>query len=67
MDLVRKNENELDRILRVVVGLAILSLAFFGPKTYWGFAGLVPLLTGLVGRCPLYSIFGFSTCPLARH
>jgi hypothetical protein len=57
------NEGTADRVLRVVLGLAILSLAFVGPRTPWGYLGLVPLLTGVVGLCPLYTIFGFSTCP----
>ncbi|MFI5246454.1 MAG: DUF2892 domain-containing protein [Gemmatimonadales bacterium] len=57
------NEGTVDRTLRVVLGLAILSLAFIGPRTPWGYLGLVPLLTGTVGLCPLYTLFGFSTCP----
>jgi hypothetical protein len=56
------NEGALDRIIRVVVGLAIVSLVFIGPQTPWGWLGLVPLLTGLVGFCPAYALFGFSTC-----
>ena len=59
-----KNEGTADRVIRVVVGLALLSLVVVGPQTMWGLVGLVPLLTGLVGFCPLYKIFGFSTCPL---
>lgn len=56
------NEGAVDRIIRVVVGLAIVSLVFIGPQTPWGWLGLVPLLTGLVGFCPAYALFGFSTC-----
>lgn len=56
------NEGALDRIIRVVLGLAIVSLVFIGPQTPWGWLGLVPLLTGLVGFCPAYALFGFSTC-----
>jgi hypothetical protein len=59
------NEGTVDRALRILAGLGILSLAFVGPETSWGWLGLVPLLTGLVGTCPLYSIFGLSTCPKA--
>ncbi|MDX1733927.1 MAG: DUF2892 domain-containing protein [Halioglobus sp.] len=59
-----KNEGTLDRVIRVVLGLALLSLVFVGPQTPWGYVGLVPLLTGLVGFCPLYRIFGLNTCPL---
>ena len=57
-----KNVGSLDRALRVIVGLALLSLVFVGPQTLWGLVGLVPLITGLVGNCPAYSIFGMSTC-----
>lgn len=56
------NEGSLDRIVRVLVGLAGISLVFVGPKSLWGLVGLVPLLTGLVGTCPLYSILGINTC-----
>jgi hypothetical protein len=65
---VKTNEGALDRILRVVVGIVILSMAFIGPQTPWAFLGLVPLLTGLVGFCPLYAILKINTCgvPPAR-
>ena len=46
----------------MIVGLAILSLVFFGPKTAWGYIGLVPLITGLVGYCPAYQLLGLNTC-----
>lgn len=58
------NEGPLDRTLRVVLGLGLLALAFTGPHTLWGYIGLVPLLTGLVGMCPLYKVFGINTCPV---
>ncbi|MGE0533297.1 MAG: DUF2892 domain-containing protein [Hyphomonadaceae bacterium] len=57
------NEGALDRILRVIVGLVIVSLVFIGPKTPWAWLGLIPLLTGLVGFCPAYALFGIRTCP----
>ena len=56
------NESSVDRMLRVVLGIVLLSLVVVGPKTMWGFVGLVPLLTGLVGFCPLYRVLGVSTC-----
>lgn len=56
------NEGAADRVIRVVVGLVLLALVFVGPKTPWGWVGLVPLLTGLAGICPLYSVLGFKTC-----
>jgi len=63
-EMAMKNEGVLDRVIRVVVGLALLSLLVVGPKTLWGLVGLVPLITGLVGFCPIYKVFGLSTCPL---
>jgi hypothetical protein len=60
--LLVKNEHLVDRALRVLLGLGLLSLTFFGPHTALGYIGLVPLATGLLGTCPLYSIFGLSTC-----
>ncbi|QIG55466.1 DUF2892 domain-containing protein [Altererythrobacter sp. BO-6] len=56
------NVGNMDRILRLVVGLALIAMVFVGPQTPWGWIGLVPLLTGLTRRCPAYSIFGLSTC-----
>ena len=61
-----KNEGTIDRAVRVVVGLGLLSLVFVGPQTLWGWIGIVPLATGLVGSCPLYSMLGLSTCPVKR-
>ncbi len=57
-----KNEGTLDRALRVILGLVLLSLVFIGPQTLWGLIGIVPLVTGLVGICPVYSVFGIKTC-----
>ena len=56
------NIGSVDRVLRILVGLALLSLVFIGPKTLWGLVGLVPLLTAFAGFCPAYRLFGFSTC-----
>lgn len=56
------NEHPLDRVLRVGLGVGILSLLFVGPKSMWALLGLIPLLTGLIGSCPLYTLFGVSTC-----
>jgi len=60
------NEHPIERVIRVVLGVAILSLAFVGPRTPWGYLGLVLIVTGLVGSCPLYTLLGFSTCPVKR-
>ncbi|MCR8725479.1 YgaP family membrane protein [Frigidibacter sp. ROC022] len=64
------NEGSTDRILRVLVGLVMLGLYFFGPA--WSMSwllliGVVPLLTGLLGTCPLYSLMGISTCPMKKN
>ena len=61
-----KNEGTVDRVLRVLAGAAVVSLVFVGPETPWGWIGLVPLVTGLVGNCPVYSLLGISTCPVKR-
>jgi len=56
------NEHKVERVLRVALGLVLLSLVFVGPQTPWGLIGIVPLVTGLLGSCPLYTLFGVSTC-----
>ena len=58
-----RNEGNLDRLLRVIAGLVLLALVFVGPQTPWGWLGLVPLLTGIIGFCPAYTLFGIRTCP----
>jgi hypothetical protein len=60
--MLKKNEGAVDRILRIAIGAVLLSLVFVGPQTAWGYIGLVPLITGLIGSCPAYQIFGISTC-----
>ncbi len=64
--LFPRNVHNFERFLRVLVGIGILSLAFVGPETPWGFLGIVPIVTGLIGTCPLYTVFGFSTCPAKK-
>jgi hypothetical protein len=59
---MKMNVGSIDRIIRIVAGLGILSLAFVGPKSAWAYLGVIPLLTGLIAWCPPYSLFGFSTC-----
>jgi hypothetical protein len=60
------NEGTLDRTVRIVLGLAIISLAFVGPRTPIGYLGAIPVLTGLLGFCPLYRVIGLNTCPATR-
>ena len=57
-----RNESGLDRIVRASLGLALLSLAFTGPCVWVGVVGLVVLITGILGSCPLYALLGISTC-----
>ena len=61
-----RNEGTIDRALRIIVGLVLISLVFVGPQTAWGWVGIVPLVTGAIGSCPLYSIFGINTCSLGK-
>jgi hypothetical protein len=65
VNLFPKNEHKMERTIRVLVGLALLSIVFVGPKTLWGLIGILPLVTGLAGTCPLYTLLGISTCPRA--
>lgn len=57
-----RNEGTLDRAVRIVLGCALLALVFVGPHTWFGLIGLVPLLTGIFGFCPLYRVIGVRTC-----
>lgn len=58
---MKGNVGGIDRALRILVGLGLLSLVFVGPQTPWGWIGVVPLLTALIGWCPAYTLFGWST------
>jgi Protein of unknown function (DUF2892) len=64
--ILGRNIGAFDRMARIALGLGLLSLTVVGPQTAWGYVGLVPLLTGALGRCPLYGMFGFTTCPVSR-
>jgi hypothetical protein len=59
---MKRNVGTIDRLLRIILGLGLISLVFVGPQTYWGLIGIVPLLTALAGYCPAYSLFGIRTC-----
>jgi hypothetical protein len=58
---MNQNEGSVDRVARVLLGSVLLSLVFFGPHTWLGWLGIVPLFTGLVGFCPLYRVLGLNT------
>jgi hypothetical protein len=62
-----RNEHPVERVVRVALGLGLISLVFVGPKTPLGWLGVIPLATGLLGSCPLYSILGINTCPVAKR
>ncbi len=58
---MKPNVGRVDQAVRIVVGLVLIALAFVGPKTPWGWVGLIPLATGLFRRCPLYCPFKLNT------
>lgn len=55
------NVGTIDRVIRIIVGLALIAIVFVGPQTPWGWIGIIPLATALIGWCPLYSIIGMRT------
>ena len=59
-----KNVGTIDRVVRVVLGIALLGTVFVGPQTPWGWIGVIPLVTAALGFCPAYKLIGLSTCPL---
>jgi len=62
---MKMNVGSVDKVIRIIAGIALLSLLFIleGNARWWGLIGLVPLITGLVGWCPAYSLIGASTRP----
>ena len=65
--LLPANLSATDRVIRITFGVLLLSLAFVGPKTVWGYLGLIPLVTAFAGSCPLYTLFGFSSCRVGSN
>ncbi|WP_140630298.1 YgaP family membrane protein [Methylibium rhizosphaerae] len=63
---MKVNVGNADRIVRIVAGVALIGLALTGTIGVWGYIGVVPLATGLLRTCPLYSVLGMSTCPLQK-
>jgi len=57
-----KNVGTIDRALRIIAGIVLIALVFVGPQTPWGWIGLVPLATALIGWCPAYRLIGMNTC-----
>ncbi len=64
--MFKTNVGGIDRILRIVVGLALIGLTLAGTIGAWGWIGVVPLLTGALSTCPLYTVLGFDTCPMKK-
>ena len=62
--LFPRNEHKVERAIRVALGVGLLSLTVVGPETLWGLLGIVPLVTGLTGSCPVYTLLGVSTCSM---
>ena len=60
--MFKVNVGSVDRILRIIVGIVLIALVFVGPKTAWGWIGVIPLVTGLLRTCPAYSLIGVNTC-----
>ena len=63
---MKPNIGKVERIVRVVVGIGVLSLAFVGPRAAWAYLGILPLVTGLVGWCPPYALLGISTVKASK-
>jgi hypothetical protein len=63
---MKTNVGGIDRILRIVLGLALIALTLSGTIGAWGWIGVVPLATAAFGFCPLYTMLGFSSCPTKR-
>ena len=59
---MKQNVHNIERVVRIVVGLVLISLVFWGPQSNWGWIGVIPLATGLLGWCPPYAMLGISTC-----
>jgi len=60
------NMGSIDRGMRIVAGIALVSLVFIGPRAPWGWIGLIPIATGALGFCPLYTLVGIKTCPAGK-
>jgi hypothetical protein len=63
---MKLNVGGIDRILRITAGVVLVGLAATGKVGAWGWIGVVPLLTGAVGFCPLYPLIGMNTCPMKK-
>lgn len=64
---MKANVGSIDRVVRILLGAALIAMTLMGTIGVWGWIGLVPLLTALVGFCPAYKLLGLSTCPLNKQ
>ena len=64
--MFKTNGGTVDRIARVLIGLALLALTVTGTIGVWGWIGIVPLVTAALSTCPLYTLIGVSTCPMNK-
>ncbi len=62
--LLKVNEHPAERVVRVGLGLGLVALAAMGTIGAWGYIGVIPILTGALGSCPLYTMLGINTCPV---
>lgn len=60
--MINRNVGGMERVIRIVVGLGVLSLVFVGPQTPWGYLGVILIATGLISWCPAWTLFGVNTC-----
>ncbi|MBK7423275.1 MAG: DUF2892 domain-containing protein [Propionivibrio sp.] len=63
---MKTNVGGIDKILRIAVGIALIAMAYMNVVGVWGYIGVVPLLTGLIGWCPVYPLLGISSCPIKK-
>lgn len=63
---MKKNIHSIERMIRIILGAGLMSLAFWGLTNQWFLLGIVPLMTGLIGWCPPYAILGINTCNLGK-
>ena len=61
-----KNIHAIERVIRIIIGIVLVSMAFTEPKNMWFLLGFIPLLTGLVGWCPPYALLGINTCKMKK-
>lgn len=59
---MKQNIGNTERVIRAIVGIGLISLVFVGPQTVWGWIGVIPLATAIIGWCPPYALLGINTC-----